>query len=198
LFYDFVKITAAIPGLLWFRPKKIYANKKTFSMKGGRLLICNHSTNFDPVYVMLALWTRRHHFVATKDLFRGKFLNLLFKGFLCIPIDKQNFSLDSFKEIVEHLKNEEVVTMFPEGKVNATDSELQAFKSGMVLMAYKSGKPIVPVYIKGREHFYQRLKVVVGEQIDIKAMYPKNLSMKNVKEVTDLIYERENELKKMI
>ena len=27
-FYDFVKITAAIPGLLWFRPKRIYVNEK--------------------------------------------------------------------------------------------------------------------------------------------------------------------------
>jgi 1-acyl-sn-glycerol-3-phosphate acyltransferase len=145
----------------------------------------------------MCLWTRRHHFIATKDLFNGKFLNLLFKGFLCIPIDKENFQWGSFKQIVTHLKNDEVVTMFPEGHVNADDAPLQSFKSGMVLMAYQSGKPIIPVYVKKRKHFYERLRMAIGEPIDVRTLFPK-LSSKNIGEVTELIYEKENELKKLI
>lgn len=170
LFYDFVRISAA-PGLLWFRPKKLYISQKAkdYKLKGGNLLISNHVTLFDPMYMMLSIWKRRHHFVATKELFAGKFKNFLFKkGFLCIEIDRDNFSLKTFKEIINHLKSGEVVSMFPEGHVNVNKNGINEFKSGMTLMALKSGCPIVPIYIKRRKHFYSRLVVGVGEPIEIK------------------------------
>ena len=51
LFHDFVKITATLPGLLWFRPKYVYksaaAKKKA---RGGVMVIANHISKVDPVY----------------------------------------------------------------------------------------------------------------------------------------------------
>ena len=83
-FFDFVRLTAA-PGLLLFRPKILYISEKAKAnkkMKGGNLIISNHITMVDPMYLMLGLWRRRHHFVATKELFAGKFKHWLFtKGF---------------------------------------------------------------------------------------------------------------------
>ena len=53
-FYDFVKITAAIPGLIWFRPKRIYVNENAKKkIKGGALLISNHSSNIGQALLTL-------------------------------------------------------------------------------------------------------------------------------------------------
>ena len=167
--YDFVRFTSA-PGLLLFRPKKLYISpkaKQDIKTKGGALLISNHISMVDPMYLMFAIWRRRHHFIATKELFDGKFRKFLFtKAFLCILIDRDNFSMKTFKEIVLHLKQGEIVSMFPEGHVNFNEQGTNPFKSGMIVMALKSDCPIIPIYIKRRKHWYSRLIVAVGEAIN--------------------------------
>lgn len=194
LFYDFVKFTSAIPGLIAFRPRYIYENENARRrIKGGTLLISNHMGFFDPVYIMFAIWYRRHRFICTKDFFESK-AGWLFKGFLCIPIDKQNVNLSTFREIVEHLKCGELVSMFPEGTVSAGAQTASAFKSGMVLMALKSGCPIVPVYIKPRKHWYERVTTVIGEKIDIREMYGETPTFTQINAITALLHEKENKL----
>lgn len=197
-FYDFVKITSALPGLLAFRPKRIYetpqARKK---LRGGALLIANHVGFTDPVYLMLTIWYRRHHFICIEDFFRSK-ARWLFVHFLCIPIDRENFSMDSFREITGHLQAGEIVSMFPEGHVNDTpDGAVSSFKSGMVLMAMRSGVPIVPIYVRKPNHWYERLVVVIGEPVDITKQYGSRPSFAQVEELAALLHNKEIELKKL-
>ena len=196
-FFDFVRLTAA-PGLLLFRPKILYISEKAKAnkkMKGGNLIISNHITMVDPMYLMLGLWRRRHHFVATKELFAGKFKHWLFtKGFKCICIDRENFSFASFKEITDNLKVGNIVSIFPEGSVSLTGEEVRVFKNGAVMMALRSGAPIIPVYIQKREHWYSRLIIAMGEPVD-----PKDFKTGSILTKTDLdnasAYLREQEQK---
>ncbi len=200
LMFDFIRISA-IPGLLWFRPKCIYLNDKAKrKMKGGNLLICNHSSFYDPLYLMFIIWYRRHHFIATKELFDTKLKRFLFKkAFLCIEIDRDNFSIATFRNIVDHLKNGELVSMFPEGHVNLDNEGMKAFKSGMVMMALKSGVPIVPVYLKRREHFYSRLILGVGEPIDINDFKTgEKFSLDDINKASLYLYEQEKKLEEMV
>lgn len=195
LFYDFVKFTA-IPAYLWKLPKRIFESKKAKKwIKGGALLISNHYSFSDPVLMMLVIWYRRHHFICIKSLFDGK-KGFFFRRFKCIPIDKENFGMQSFRTITEHLKNDELVSMFPEGHVNRGDG-VDAFKSGVVLMSVMSGKPIVPMYMKPRKHFYNRSVVVIGEPIDITAMYGERPSMKEIEEAARMLHAKEEELQQL-
>lgn len=197
LFYDFVKYTSAI-GYLWFRPKRIFesqaAKKKLW---GGNLIIANHIGYSDPIVLMLVVWYRRHHFICTKDLFES-WARPFFTGFHCIPIDKENFGMGSFSAITDHLKNDELVCMFPEGRVNEdVSSGINQFKSGMILMSMRSQKPIVPFYIRKRQHFWERSVVAIGEPIDIVAKYGPILNMDQIKEATELLASKERELEKL-
>lgn len=194
-FHDFVKITGAIPGLLWFRIKKVYASKKSKEkIKDGAIIISNHSGNVDPLVLMTAIWYRRHHFIATKDLFNTKLKRFAFENFHCIEIDKQNVSMDTFREIVEYLKNDKIVSMFPEGYLTRNE-EVQKFKSGVVLMAVTAKKPIVPIYIKKRKSVWNRQCVVVGEPIDPMKMCGKIPSLKEMENIAEILREKEKELK---
>ena len=197
-FYDFVKITAALPGLLVFRPKFVYENERARKkLRGGALLIGNHIGFLDPIYLMIAIWYRRHHFICMAEFFRSK-ARWMFEHFLCIPIDRENFSVDSFRQITEHLKAGEIVSMFPEGHVNEdTSGAVASFKSGMVLMAMRSGVPIVPVYVRKQAHWYERLVLVIGESVDITERYGARPSFAQVEELAKALHDIENKLKDM-
>ena len=198
--YDFFRFSAA-PGLLWFRPKRYYLTEKAKQkIKGGALIICNHVSLFDPMYLMLGIWRRRHRFVAATELFGTKFTRWLFsKGFLCIEIDRENFSLKTLKEVVNILKGGEVVSMFPEGHVNVEKSCVQSFKSGMVLMALKSECPIIPVYIKRRKHFYSRVELGIGEPINIKDFITgEKMTVDDIKRATEFLQEQEKQLEELV
>ncbi len=196
-FYDFIKVTAAIPGLLWFRTKKLYASEKAKEkIKGGALLISNHSGDYDPVILMFGIGYRRHHFIATSDLFNTKAKRFWFEQFHCIEIDKQNVSMKTFREIVDHLQQDKLVCMFPEGQV-ARDDEMKKFKSGMVLMSVTAKKPIIPVYIKKRKSIWERQRVVIGEPINPMEMFGRMPSLAEMDQIAALLREKEEELKQL-
>lgn len=199
LFFDFVRITSAIPGLIWLRPKVIYESENAKAWKkGGVLMIANHISYSDPIYLMASLWQRRHHFVCIKDFFNGKFLSWLFSSFHCIPIDRQNFSMESLHLITEELKADHLVTMFPEGRrVKEENNNLAPFKSGMVLISLKSGKPIVPVYVKRPKHLWNRLRVCVGEPVDVKVICGGIPSLKQLDECAAVLMEKEQMLQQL-
>ena len=194
--YDFVRITAAIPGLIALRPKLVYENEAAKrKLRGGVLLISNHAGFFDPVYLMLSIRYRRHHFVCIKDFFEGnRFKRWLFTQFHCIPIDRENFSMDSLRRITDELKAGRLVSMFPEGHV-VGEKELAPFKSGMVLMALRGNCPILPVYVKPQEHFWNRLTVAVGEPVDLRGMYGPLPSLSQIDEAANMLRDKENKLK---
>lgn len=197
--FDFIRVSA-VPGLLFFRPKKLFLTEKAKEKsKGGVLYISNHISLFDPMYIMLSIWYRRHHFVAMSQLFKGKFKRWLFtKIFLCIEINRENFSISSLNEIANHLKAGEAVTMFPEGHINVADKGTNAFKSGMIIMALKSGCPIVPVYLKRRKHWHSRLVVAFGEPMDVKAFQEgKVATSQEIKEATEYLQVQENKLEEL-
>ena len=195
-FYDFVRITGW-PLLVWFRPKLIYISKETKKkFKGGLILMSNHISMKDPLYLLCSILKRRHHFMATKEMFDTKFKKWWFTHvFLCIEINRDNFSLASFKDIIRHLEMGDMVTIFPEGHVNFENDQLNAFKGGIAMMALKTRAPIIPVYIKKKEHWYSRLTIYIGDPIDINDyLEGKSFNVNDVKNISLILQNKEKEL----
>lgn len=191
-----MRVTGA-PLLLWFRVKRLYSSLEAKKkIKGGAILISNHISLSDPMYLLLAIWYRRHHFVAMQKMFNTKFKKWLFTNvFHCIEVNRDNVSIKTFKNITNHLKSGKLVTMFPEGHINIENDGVNAFKSGMVMMAIKSGCPIVPVYIKRRKHWYSRLVVGIGEAIDIsKFSSSNNPTLEEIDNAAKYLQEEEHKL----
>lgn len=191
--YDFVKITGAIPVFLWYRLKTYYENKNAKKkVKGGVLVCSNHISFQDPIIVSAKFWYRRLNMVATKYLFDTKLKNFFFKNTLCIKIDKENISIDSYKEIVSRLKDNKAVLIFPEGHiVKNEDNSIDAFKSGVILMAMQANVPIVPVHIIKREKWWQRQKIVVGEPI---VLPEGRMNLEEIQKYCELLRKKEMEL----
>lgn len=197
LFVDFVRITGVLQTLIWYRPKYIYENKAAEKrIRGGALLISNHNCFFDPVYLMLAVWYRRQHCICNKQFFETK-ARWFLEHVLCIPIDIENTGFQTMKEINDHLTAGEVVSIFPEGHINDGSGEMRQFKSGMVLMAMRAKVPIIPVYIRAHKPRSSRLRIVIGEAIDVSALFGSRPTMADIEAVTAKLFDKENELKEL-
>ncbi len=196
LFYDFVKLTAALPGLIFFRPRNLYESEEAKKkMRGGALVISNHIGFSDPVVLLLHIPYRRHHFVCMKGFFDKPVSAFFFKRFHCIPVDRDNCGTDTVRDIVEQLKSGRLVTMFPEGHMAVGEKgTLDPFKSGMVLMSALSGAPIIPVRILPKKHFLSRSTVVIGTPVDIAREYGRMPSLAAIEEITARLREHEERL----
>lgn len=197
LAFDLIRFTAIIPGLIWLRPKIIFeSNVAKKKVKDGALLISNHSGFFDPIYLQFCIWYRRLNFVCRKEFFNGV-SGVFFRVFHCIGIDKENCSFDAFRNIIDILKSDKIVAMFPEGQVNDGSGQLAQFKTGVAMLALKSGKPVVPVYIKRKEHFYNRIVMVVGETIETDKLFPETGAFAKIDKIAEYLYEKEKYLKEL-
>ena len=194
-FYDFVKITGALPTLLWMRPKILKINKNVPKrIKGGVLIASNHISFLDPITIHCAFWYRRLHSLATKDLYNTPRKTRFFNAMHCIMVDKENFHMDTFHNVCDRLKEEKAVVIFPEGTVNREGEEVRSFKSGAILMAYSSRKPIVPVYLVKTKHWYNRRVIIIGEPINVNELCGKIPSMEAIDKVCSYLREKESEL----
>ena len=195
-FYDFVKITGALPAWLLLRPKIITTGKsKPQKIKGGALIVANHISFLDPISVLLAFWRRRIRFLATKDLYKGRFMRFMFRNIHCIMVDKENFSVDTLHTAVEALQSGQLVAIFPEGKVNLDDtSHILPFKTGAVMMANQGNAPIIPVCLIPKKHKFSRQVIVMGESIRIQDICGENPPYRELKKVSVYLRDKEVEL----
>ncbi len=196
-FYNFVKVTAAIPTLIFVRPKVIYMDKKQ-KLKGGFIASANHCSFLDPVMVHCIYPFRTIHSLATQELFSSPLKIWFFEHVHCIPVDKENFNINSFHEVTKQLKRGRVVSIFPEGGISVKSAEVKAFKTGMILMAHRAKAPIVPIYLCPQEHLYHRRIAVVGNPIDVRQLCGDFPSAEAINQAAEYIHQKEMELKEKI
>lgn len=171
LVYDIHRIIGCIPFLLWFRPKVVYINDeakekaKPFNKDGGAIVVLNHPSHSDPAYVQLCFLKRHKNILTADNLVKSKFVNFIMKILGGILIDRDKFSVDSYRKIINILKEDRLIILYPEGKIVKEDEGIGEFKSGFVSFAIHSNKPIIPMYIKKRHNIFKRLVMVIGEPI---------------------------------
>ena len=194
-FVDFVRITGALPALLWTRPKIYYAgDKKKSLVKGGVLIASNHVTFRDPLLLYCVFWRRRLRFIATKDLYKNQLLTFLFSAVGCIQVDKENVNMRTLHQAVDQLKAGNALLIFPEGQVNQESKETMDFKSGAVLMAHLSGVPIQPVFVVCPEKCFRHHIAIVGEPIDVSSMCSRFPSVEEMQKVSNYVRQQELQL----
>ena len=114
----------------------------------------------------------------------------------CIEVDRDNFNVSAFHDVVSRLKDGRAVVIFPEGRLNREEEELLSFKSGAILMAHKADAPILPVYICKVNKWYQRQRIVVGDPFDVRAQLGAVPTIDKITAVSEQLRQKEIELRK--
>lgn len=194
LFYDFVKWTGAIPIWLFFRMKKIRIGKKQ-KVKGGAIVMSNHIGLLDPIVLHFVYPSRRLWSLAMQELFDLKFWKHFFKAVNCIPVNRENVTIDMYHSVADVLNSGKLLAMFPEGKINfADDAEVKKFKGGVALFAIMNKVPIIPTYIVKKTKKLERQKLVIGEPIYLEHVCDGAPTLRDVERVSEYLHEKEEEL----
>ena len=115
-----------------------------------------------------------------------------------IPVEKENVKMETIKMAKDVIDSGHLLLVFPEGHVNPLD-EIAEYKSGAVMIAMITKSPILPVYIKKREKWWQVQKVMIGEKINIEDFVKSKIpTMEDVIEVTKILKQEEELLAKLI
>lgn len=162
MIYWLLKIICYIPFWLLY-PVRKKGNKLP---KGKVVIIANHRSNADPL-ILIANFARNMHCVAKKELFKNKLVGWFFKKMKAIPIDRDNIDISTIKTCLKVLKDEEILTIFPEGTRNKTEEPLLEIKNGASVFAYKSNSPIVPIWFDKKPKLFRMTKLYIGEQFYI-------------------------------
>ena len=130
---------------------------KKVPMQGPLIVISNHTGQIEvPVFFAL-LQPRKFTGWAKIETWDNWFLNWVFTLWDIIPIRRGEADTSALRKAEEALQNGMIFGIAPEGTRNKTGRLLRAYP-GAVLLAVRSGVPILPVAHWGGEIYLKNLK----------------------------------------
>ncbi len=167
--YKFVKVVFTYPARFLCHMKVRGAENEPELDEGAYLVIANHRTWADPIYLCAALKHQQPHFMAKKELFKIPLLNILIRSLGAYPVDRGGADVGAIRHTIDMLRHGISVGMFPQGhRYNGVDPRTTKVKTGAAMIALKAGVPILPVYIKvknNRHRFLCKKEIIIGMPI---------------------------------
>ncbi|MEM1485936.1 lysophospholipid acyltransferase family protein [Oscillospiraceae bacterium PP1C4] len=135
------------------------AGEQNIPQAQGYILVANHRSNFDPMFVVQKMHAQVH-FMAKAELFRNKLFGRLLLAVGTFPVERgrgDTGAIDWAKNVITQGR---VLGMFPEG-TRSTDGTPLRPKSGAALIAMQTGADILPCAVCFGERLRFRSKVTV-------------------------------------
>jgi 1-acyl-sn-glycerol-3-phosphate acyltransferase len=121
---------------------------------GAGIILANHSTLFDPIWVY-AMLRRPVYFAATEDLFRKRALGMIIRWFGAFPKRKAASDLAALRSIFGIAETGGLIGVFPEG-VRSWDGSNQPLYSGIAKLIRKLHVPVYVCRLEGAYLVYPR------------------------------------------
>ncbi len=151
-----------------FYPHKVYGKENLPECQ--QVVVCNHFGKID-VFFVGSLYKNKTYFLAKKELFENKLSNKIVRSLGGIPVKRDGVDLECIKEGLKVLKNGDNLAIFPEGRRNRENDDLQPLKPGSAMFAFKAKVPIVPVILEKKAHAFRRCNMLVGKPIYLDEYY---------------------------
>lgn len=132
---------------LWGRWQVI--GKENVPKAGPLVVVANHFNLVDVPLLATSLG-RKAAFLAKEELFRSKLLSFIMYSSGSFPVHRGRLDRKAIRKAQQVLAKGGVLAIFPEGR-RSENAQLQPALSGAVLIALRSGVPILPVAISGTE-----------------------------------------------
>jgi len=132
---------------------------------GPVIVAANHVSNWDPIVVAIAL-NRPIHFMGKVQLFKYRPLASFFRSLNAFPVRAGMADRAAIRQALKVLGCGQVLGIFPEGRRNRSGEMLA--EPGVILIAVRSGAPILPVACLGTQYqlpwgWGRPLRVHIGE-----------------------------------
>jgi len=141
--------------LIWLLLHTMYRVKhkglENIPLDGAAVLVCNHVSFVDPL-IIAGFANRPVRFVMDHNIYNLPVLNFIFRTARAIPIasSKENpeIKAKAFEEIEKALRNNELVVIFPEGKITF-DGKMNPFMPGIEKIIQTVPVAVIPMALQG-------------------------------------------------
>ncbi len=135
----------------------------------------NHQSQFD-IFALQGYLTHDFRWLAKKELFAIPVFGTAMRhaGYISVDRSHGRKAVQSLNEAARRIADGTSVIIFPEG-TRSPDGQLQTFKSGVMVLAIRSGVPIVPVAIRGSHEVLPKgallprpghISIIMGQPIE--------------------------------
>ncbi|QNL45616.1 1-acyl-sn-glycerol-3-phosphate acyltransferase [Oscillibacter hominis] len=129
----------------------------------GALLCPNHSSNWDPVLLVVSLpIDYRLHIMAKDSLFRIPVLSWVVTKLGAFPVARGNSDLNAVKTAIQSIKCGDNLLIFPEGTRVEREGDVPA-KGGVAMIGIRTGAVLVPVFVDGKKRIFRRSRIIIGQ-----------------------------------
>ena len=125
--------------------------------QGPLILVMNHINMWEIPLMYARLQPRPIHGLVLADRWKNRIVGWGLDACNSIPLERGGSNLDSMKRSLEVLKAGEILLIMPEG-TRSGDGKLQVGHPGVLLLALRSGAPILPLVTHGGESYWRNLK----------------------------------------
>ena len=121
---------------------------------GAVILASNHVSYLDPPVVGVGIW-RPGTYMAKEEIFAHPLFGWFCRKLNAFPVRRGTADRAALKRSLDALEQGRMLVIFPEGTRSET-GELQEPEMGVGMLAYRSGAPVVPVYLWGTNQVLPR------------------------------------------
>jgi 1-acyl-sn-glycerol-3-phosphate acyltransferase len=136
-------------------------------MQGPLIIASNHINTLDAPVGFSHLHPRPLTAFVKTETFDNLFLKFLFDAWDTIPIKRGEVDLNAFRLAEEALQNKKMIIVAPEG-TRSYHGRLNKGFPGIVLLAIRSGAPVLPVVFYGNEDFKKNFRLTRRTDMVIK------------------------------
>ncbi len=190
-------VLSCLPLLYRFRRYGVDGQCYKEKIKGGHIIVANHSSFKDPLLIGSCFWYRRMFFLAAEAVMRNRVVAWLLRAAGCIKIDRKISDIEAIRKSVSLLKEQRCLAIFPQGGISKEDAFSQ-IKSGAILIALQAGVPILPVYSSRKNNpWYRPTTAVIGEPLDCRNYCKKKMpSLHEIEQVSTELLKRLEDCRK--
>lgn len=132
------------------------------------IVACNHTGAADGV-IICATFKNQVRFMGKKELFKVPVVGAFLRAIGCYPVDRKSSDIAALRTTINLLKDEDCVGIFPQGtRCPRVDPATTTVKSGVGLIAARSGAHVLPVCVKsevGAVKMFRKNYLIIGELI---------------------------------
>ena len=138
---------------------------RAFKNAEGAIVICNHTSFFDVVFMYLAArpsqWVRLMGRDSLFDNAHG-LLGQILSRVGAFPVKRDSADMTSIKRAVRMLKRQELVGILPEGTRRGKSDRTPDIHGGVAMIAKMAHVPILPMTVRGTERIKNK-----GERVHL-------------------------------
>ena len=159
-----------------------YRGPKRLPLKPGQgaVIVINHRSSVDPFFLQ-TIADRPTHWMVAREFCEHPGFSWFLHG-ICevIPVRRGGIDTQATRMAIRLAAEGGLVGVFPEGRINMTDSLMLPSRPGAIVMALRARVPIVPCYIEGSPYnrvawspFFMpaRVRIAFGEPLDLTDYY---------------------------